>query len=308
MKHRETRKNGVRVELSADAGRTYLRWRNSTLTPFFLAAALLLGACSPEPDTGSVAFDHQHTLFNEVLRNHVEDGLVNYRALKNDQSDLDRYLASLATVPQAHYETWTRQQKLAFWINAYNAFTIKTILNHYPLSRSWLADPWRHYPAASIRQIPGVWKLRWWRAAGRYHALDHMEHVIMRRQIVEPRIHFILVCASIGCPWLENRAFDAETLEQRLDQAAVNYLYRAKRVTIDRNNGVVGLAQIFNWFNEDFPPLEESAPFFKDHPTEVVGPLTWIYRYANEADRAFLRSGSYQVRYLDYDWGLNELE
>jgi hypothetical protein len=269
------------------------------------AAALLIGACGPKPD-GHAPFDHQHALFNEVLQKHVKDRAVDYKALKSDHAGLDTYLASLAGVTQSQYEVWTRQQRLAFWINAYNAFTLKTILNHYPIGRCRLADPRQNYPTSSIRQIPGVWKLRWWRVAGHYYTLDHMEHVIMRREIAEPRIHFVLVCASIGCPWLENRAFTATTLEQRLDQAGVDYLYRSGRVNIDKDNGVVGLPQIYNWFNEDFKPLPESAAFFTDRPFKIAGPLTWIYRYASEEDRAFLRIGAYRVEYLFYDWGLNE--
>lgn len=285
-----------------------------TPLPGIIALLLILPvlwftAGAPEADSSDMpSFDHQHRLFDQILDTYVRDGLVNYSALKNDQEDLDRYLATLAAVDPEHYEEWTREQKLAFWINAYNAYTIKVILNHYPIGHSFLADPLRRYPADSIRQIPGVWKFRKWPVAGNTYTLDHMEHVIMRQEIVEPRIHFVLVCASIGCPWLESRAFDAETLEQRLDQAGINYIYSARKVIIDQENRVVGLPQIFNWFHEDFQPLEESAAFFTDYPPEIAGPLTWIYRYANEEDRAFLRSGSFRVEFLFYDWGLNELE
>lgn len=272
-----------------------------------LAWVLLLAACGPEPETLPTGpFDHQHNLFDKVLTTYVKDGLVNYRALKNDQETLDSYLASLAAVTQTQYEKWTRQQKLAFWINAYNAFTIRVILNHYPVTRSIFADPLRRYPVSSIRQIPGVWKIRKWRVASQRYTLDYMEHVIMRQKIVEPRIHFVLNCASLGCPLLENRALEAASLEERLDQAAINYIYRDHKVEIDSNNQAVRLPQIFNWFAEDFKPFEESAAFFKDRPAEIAGPLSWIYHYANEDDREFLESGSYQVSYLDYDWGLNE--
>ncbi|MCP4040903.1 MAG: DUF547 domain-containing protein, partial [Gammaproteobacteria bacterium] len=143
---------------------------------------------------------------------------------------------------------------------------------------------------------------------GRAYSLDHMEHVIMRQEIVEPRIHFVLVCASLGCPLLESRAFDAENLEQRLEQAAINYIYRDQKVEIDRKNGAVRLPQILNWFWEDFQPFEESVELFKHHPNEIAGPLNWVYHYAKAEDREFMRSGSYKVSFLHYDWGLNELE
>ena len=135
-----------------------------------------------------------------------------------------------------------------------------------------------------------------------------MEHVIMRQKIMEPRIHFVLVCASLGCPLLESYAFDAAHLEQRLDQAAINYIYRDHKVEIDRENDAVHLPQIFNWFREDFTPFGESAGFFAGRPAEIIGPMSWIYHYANADDREYLSLGSYQVSYLHYDWGLNDME
>ncbi|MCP4040708.1 MAG: DUF547 domain-containing protein, partial [Gammaproteobacteria bacterium] len=192
-----------------------MRYRQTlTLIKALLLISILLSpACGLEQDTyATVPFNHQHTLFDRILTAYVKGGLVNYKALKSDQDALDRYLESLAVVTQKQIEGWSRQQKLAFWINAYNAFTIKVILEHYPIARSILADPLQRYPANGIRQIPGVWKGLKWQAAGRAYSLDHMEHVIMRQEIVEPRIHFVLVCASLGCPLLESRAFDAENL------------------------------------------------------------------------------------------------
>ncbi len=279
----------------------------SLFKALLLVSILLSAACGSEPDISTaVPFNHQHTLFDQILTTYVKGGLVNYKTLKNDKEGLDRYLESLNAVTQNQYEGWTRQRKLAFWINAYNAFTIKVILEHYPIERSILADPLQRYPANSIRQIPGVWKGLKWPIAGRTYSLDHMEHVIMRQEIVEPRIHFVLVCASLGCPLLESRAFDAAHLEQRLEQAAINYIYRDQKVEIDRENGTVRLPQILNWFWEDFQPFEESMELFKHHPDKIAGPLNWVYHYANAEDREFLRSGSYQVSFLYYDWGLNE--
>ena len=251
-------------------------------------------------------FDHRHTLLDQVLQKHVENGLVNYRALQADQETLDRYLRALAGVDPKAYDDWTRQQKLAFWINAYNAHILRVILDHYPVTRSIFADPLRRYPASSIRQIPGVWKLRRWPVAGSTWTLDHMEHVILRQELIEPRIHFVLVCASIGCPLLESRAFDAEHLESRLDQAAVNYLYRDRKVQIDKAGNAVRLPQIFNWFAGDFTPDPQTAVFFEHYPREAIGPLTWVYRYANAADREFLRQGKFELTYLEYDWALND--
>lgn len=280
--------------------------------------------------TSGHAFDHAHTLFDQVLQKYVKDGLVNYRALKNDPATLDRYLLSLAEVDPADYERWSRPQKLAFWINAYNAYQIKAILDHYPIQPSWLADPLGHYPPDSVRQIPGVWDKLTWPVMGRQYTLDHIEHEILRKDLAEPRIHFVLVCASLGCPLLDNRAFGANDVERRLDEAVVNYIYRDRKVHIDRERRVVRLARIFEWFAEDFQLQPDTLPLFakvpravgyvkhseltgqeqrtgtKLFPKEVAGPLSWLYRYASEEDKAFLASGDYRVVFLYYDWGLNE--
>jgi hypothetical protein len=299
--------------------------RLSVLLVVPIVTALAWGAKPP------VAFDHQHTLFDNVLRKYVKNGLVNYKVLRNDQAVLSHYLQVLADIDPKSYEMWTHQQKLALWINAYNAYTIKVILDHYPIKPSWLADPLGHYPPDSIRQIPGVWDKLTWPIMGKEYTLDQMEHVIMRKQLAEPRVHFVLVCASIGCPLLENRAFDATHLEQRLDQAVVNYIYRDHKVHIDKRNRVVGLPRTFEWFGEDFQPASDSPEIFRTatkgagivkhsdltgneiaripatNAKEAAGPLSWVYRYANEEDRAFLATGNYKVIYLHYDWHLNEL-
>jgi hypothetical protein len=270
-----------------------------------IVGGLWLAGCTEAPPPPA-PFDHQHGLFDRVLQKYVANGSVDYAALQNDQDALDRYLQSLADVTPKDYEGWTRQQKLAFWINAYNAYTLRTIVDHYPVTRSIFADPLRRYPADSIRQIPGVWGWRWWPTLSGNYTLDHMEHVILRKELKEPRIHFVIVCASIGCPLLENRAFDAERLEQRLDQAAIHYLYRDRKVQIDGASKVVRLPQIFSWFAEDFTPDPETAGFFERYPREAIGPLTWVYRYANPEDRDFLRQGKFELEYLEYDWALNE--
>lgn len=282
-----------------------------TVRALLLAVVLLFPITGCGRDAGPpapvhIAFDHEHALLDSVLQKHVLQGRVDYHTLHRDTATLDRYLETLARIEPAAYEKWTRAQKLALWINAYNAFTLRVILDHYPITRSVFADPLRRYPASSIRQIPGVWKLRRWPVAGSTWTLDHMEHVILRRELVEPRIHFVLVCASIGCPLLENRAFGASTLELRLEQAADNYIHRDGKVQIDRKNRAVRLPQIFSWFAEDFKPLPEFAGHFARHPPEAAGVLTWIYRYASAEERDFLKSDAYEITYLEYDWGLND--
>lgn len=304
--------------------------RHFHLVPVSLAAILLIMLIVDSARSEVETFDHHHALFDQVLQKQVAQGRVNYRAIKDSPTLLNRYLETLAAIDPRDYELWTRQQKLAMWINAYNAYTIKAIVDHYPIQSSWLADPLGHYPPNSIRQIPGVWDKLTWRVMGQELTLDHMEHTILRKELAEPRIHFVLVCGSLGCPLLESHAFDAPRLEKRLEQAVINYIYRDRKVHIDRENKIVRLPRIFEWFSEDFQMRDDTVAVFRNAPRatgyvkhseltgkdehtdlmllpkDVAGPLSWIYRYANEQDRAFLASTNYRVVYMYYDYGLNE--
>ena len=265
--------------------------------------AIALGWCVV---AASMSFDHSHAQFDKVLRQHVKRGMVDYRALKNDPQPLLRYFQQLADIVESDYQNWTRSQKLALWINAYNAYAIKAIIDHYPIEPSWVADPLGHYPANSIRQIPGVWDEMTWPVMGKRVTLDYMEHEILRKKLDEPRIHYVLVCASIGCPLLENRAFDEVSIEQRLDQAARDYIYESHRVRIDRDNKAVGLPQIYKWFEEDFQADEAHLKLFARFSPQEAGWLSWVYRFANDEDRRFLETQDYRLVFLYYDWALNE--
>lgn len=268
-----------------------------------LLVAQLPGQASESQDT----FDHRHLLFTKVLSKYVARGMVNYQSLQANQAILNKYLQALANINSESFKNWTRQQQLAMWINAYNAFTIKVILDNYPIEHSWQLDPLGEYPDNSIRQIH-VWDNIGWTVMGNKYTLDHMEHVIMRRELVEPRIHYVLVCASIGCPYLEERAFEASDLDARLDQAGVNYIYDSRRVRIDREHKIVSLPQIYKWFKEDFESGTQYKKLLQNQPPELAGILSWVYKYANAEDRKFLESDSYRISYLFYDWALNEMQ
>ncbi len=272
---------------------------------FALASMLLAASVTPAAESGGT-FDHEHTLLTEALSEHVSDGLVDYVALMADSDKLNEYLQGLAEINSEAYKKWSRQQKLALWINAYNAFTIKVILDHYPIEHSWLADPLGQYPDNSIRQIRGVWDDMNWSVMGEKYSLNHMEHVIMRREFAETRVHFVLVCAAKGCPRLESKAFGASDLEASLDQAGIDYIYNSRRVRIDKRNKLVKLPHIFKWFSEDFESGTKYKGLFEDHPSKLAGILSWVYRYANDEDRKFLLHGSYETPYTYYDWALNE--
>lgn len=252
----------------------------------------------------SPKFDHNHTLFDSVLQKHAKYGLVDYKALTIDRSDLLKYLEQIAGIDWNDYETWSRQQKLALWINAYNALTIEVIVRNYPIGKPDLLS---YYPVNSIRHIEGVWDKLKWKVAGKMFTLDHIEHVILRKEIKEPRIHFVLVCASIGCPWLESSALTADTVEVRLDQAAYNYINRQYRVKVDVENNVVWFPMIFDWFGEDFKEGYKDSGLFAGRSPAERGLLYFIYKFLPTKQKLMLIKNEFTIKYITFDWGLNEL-
>ena len=255
-----------------------------------LAALLMAHPVFAEPEP----YDHQHALFTAVLEKHVRwnaEGTattVDYAALKAGPQTLDRYQKSLSAVSRKEFDAWTADEQLAFLINAYNAFTLKLIIDNYPIE--------------SIKNIGRFWqkpwRIRFFRLLDEEMHLDQVEHEIIREpgKYDEPRIHFAVNCAAVGCPALRDRAFTADQLEKQLDDSTRRFLRDQSRNYFDAESGVLQVSSIFRWYREDF---------------ETAGTLSeWLAEYADElADkkqhRKQLRTGV-PVKFLDYDWKLNE--
>ena len=224
--------------------RSYSVWRH---TGIFILVTLLFGAPAAgtgqdshaQPPSGTAV---DHSVFDRLLKRYVdEDGWVNYRAWKDqDEKTLRNYLQSLGEVDPEPLE---RPEKLAFWINAYNALTIQGILEFYPLksirekvSRFVGFNIWDDYPMT---------------VHGKAYSLNDIEHRILRK-MDEPRIHFAIVCASVGCPKLRNEAYRARDLDSQLQDNAKDFFARPRNFRIDRRRNTVYLSSILDWFGEDF--------------------------------------------------------
>jgi hypothetical protein len=220
-------------------------------------------------------FDHNHAAYDAVLKAYVDDGRVNYKALKADPNALDLYLDTLAGVSDAVFKAWTEEQQVAFLTNLYNAATLKLIIDHYPVK--------------SIRDIgwflKGPWDQPVVRLFGKTITLNHLEHDILRKNYKEPRLHMALVCAARGCPPLRSEAYTPERLNAQLDDQSRIYLAGPSGLRIDRAQGEAHLSAIFKWYGGDFPSI---AVFTAKHSGQSIDGL--------------------KIRYLDYDWSLNELE
>ena len=225
-----------------------------------------------------------HSVFDRLLRTYVDDdGWVNYKAWKaQDEETLRNYLKSLGKVDP---DSLGRAEKLAFWINAYNALTIQGILEFYPLksirdkvSRFVGFNIWDDYPMT---------------VHGKAYSLNDIEHRILRK-MEEPRIHFAIVCASVGCPKLRNEAYTAGDLDSQLQDNAKDFFARPRNFRIDKRRNTVYLSSILDWFGEDFGGSDRAK-------------LDFAGKYApEEKDREYLREGKPKVKYLNYDWSLNE--
>ena len=258
-----------------------------------VTAALALGFAA---SARAQAFDHTHALFSGVVSTHVVNGQVDYMGLKADPKALDRYLTTLATVSGVQLQSWTESQQLAFFINLYNASTLRLILDNYPVK--------------SIKDIgslfTGPWDQPAVRLFGKTVTLNTLEHALLRKQYHEPRLHMALVCAAKGCPPLRSEAYTAERLNEQLDAQARTYLASPAGLHIDRAGAVVQLSSIFKWYGADFIKAFAAHITAGSFTDAERGSLGFVSGYLNPSDQAFVGAGAYQLRYLDYDWSLNE--
>ena len=242
-----------------------------------LLALLAVVASAAQP------FDHSHAAWTAVLRGYVRDGAVDYAGLKaRGEPQLTSYLRALETLPREEYEHFSREQRLAFWINAYNAYTVRLTLDHYPLK--------------SIRSI-GLLPLAAFRKSfipllGQELSLNDIENDRLRAELRDPRIHFAIVCASKSCPALRSEAWRADAIDQQLDEATVAFLRDTSRNRWDAPGRTLLLSSIFKWFREDFERAAGSL-------------LAFVARYARPEVAAVLQQGPVKIEFLDYDWSLN---
>jgi hypothetical protein len=230
--------------------------------------------------------------------------MVDYKGLKARRHKLDEFASALAKHDRKDYEKWTDKAKIAFLVNAYNALTLKAIIDNYPIQSSFLRA--LRFPKNSIRQIPGVWDELKFTVMNEPITLDGIEHDTLRAQFNEPRIHTALVCAAIGCPPLRNEPYTAESLDAQLHDQTTRFLGNPKQFRIDRDKRIVYLSSIFKWFGNDFVKKYGTGKKFSGYSDSERAVLNFISGFVTPDDKTFLEKGGYSIDYLDYDWSLNE--
>ena len=280
-----------------------IRYRKLAVVLLIVLDSYPLSGWAQAQGERSQPFDYAD--YAEALKTHVnEKGMVDYKQLKAHPEKLRAYVNALARIPRSRYAEWGDKAKIAVWLNAYNGLTLKAIIDNYPITASFLKS--RIYPKNSIRQISGVWDKIKFTVMGQRVTLSHIEHKILRAQFNEPRIHMALVCAALGCPTLRNEPYVGRRLDEQLDDQARVFLSNRRKSRVVRGAKTVHLSPIFKWFGEDF--VERYAPpqTIGRHDRETSAVLNFLAGYLGQADQNYVRRGSFKVKYLDYDWSLNE--
>ena len=253
---------------------------NSNSRYSFVFLLLILFSCqSPVLGmAGSTAPSHQ--LWNELLKSNVKpDGLVDYKGFIREKPKLEKYLKLLSeNAPDR--KTWSKNEQLAYWINVYNAFTVKLIVDFYPTKS--IRDLG---PRIKIPLIKDVWHYKFFKIAGVEMSLDEVEHSILRKEFEEPRIHFAINCASVSCPPLLNEAFVVANLENQLTRVATTFINDPTRNKISSQSAQ--LSSIFSWFKGDF--------------TKKGTLIEFLNRYAKVK-----LSPNARITFMEYNWNLNE--
>jgi hypothetical protein len=260
-----------------------------------IALALLLACTAPLG-----AEDRPVRQFDEILDQYVRDGMVYYRALRQDHAKLEAYLAWLAA---ESVEKAPRAQQLAFWLNAYDALVLKTVIDHYPISR---VTP--SYPAHSIRQIPGAFEQLQHRVAGRMVTLDQIEQAILP-VFKDPRVYLAIGRGAIGGGRLRSEAFAADRVEAQLTEVAAECAGRSQCFTIDAASDSVALSPVFSWRANDFIAAYDmtSPPAFAARSPIERAVLAFVGPKLLAGESAFLTKNEFKVVFKPFDWSLNDL-
>jgi len=280
-------------------------YTNKTLASALLFALILCSISKgiSQETTNRSVFDYDN--YADVLEIFVNDkGMVDYKGLKNNPKKLYSFVNDLSRLESERYENWAKKQKIAFWLNAYNGLTLKVIIENHPIKSSWTKS--LIYPKNSIRQIDGVWDEITHNVMGQELTLEHIEHEILRKEFNEPRIHMALVCAAMGCPPLHREPYVGTELDSQFNEQAREFLNNPKKFKLVRSKNSVYLSPIFKWFAEDFAEKYGHKGKVDGKSKEKSAIIHFITQYLSRDQQRYLLNGTYRIKYLDYDWSLNE--
>jgi hypothetical protein len=252
----------------------------------FVGTVIILGACVWCMSSCGIRISGKgpvisHEKWTNLLRKHVgNDGLVDYKGFIADKAELQSYLDLVSKSAPA--KSWSENDKIAYWLNAYNAYTVKLIIDNYPVKS--IKDLG---PANQIIFVNTPWDKKFFKIGGRTMTLNNIEHRILRKQFTEPRIHFALNCASMSCPKLRAEAYEGNMLDKQLTEQAIGFLSDTTRNQPSADNPK--MSSIFNWYGGDMKKWSKLS----------------LIQYINKYSPVPINENA-NIDYLKYDWSLNE--
>ena len=276
---------------------------NTRFIQRLLALLLLIGPWA----VAQAQFDHSHKAWDTLLKKHVvllqggRASQTSYAGMRADEAALKAYAESLSKVTEAEFKGWNKAQQMAFLINTYNAYTVVKILQKYPNLKS-------------IRDFGSVignpWKDKFFTLFGREAFLDDIEHNTLRKPGVydEARVHYAVNCAAIGCPMLREEAFVADKLDAQLEEQARRFLSDRSRNRFNAAQGALEVSKIFDWFKVDW---QSGYKGIGANAQPIASREQYFARYADvlsdkPEERKLIAAGSVAIRFLDYDWAIND--
>ncbi len=243
----------------------------------FWVGIISFSSCAKKINVSSDSKPISHATWDSLLQKHVVDGHVNYQGFQADSLSFYHYI-NLLSANHPNEKHWAEKERLAYWINAYNAFTIQLVIENYPVKG--IKEIKKGIPFVS-----SVWDIKFIEIENQTYDLNNIEHTILRKHFEEPRIHFAIVCASISCPELLNEAYVAERIDHQLNNQAIQFINDTSRNKITKE--AISISKIFSWFKGDFTKKESLIDF--------------LNRYSKTKINA-----NADISHLSYDWNLNE--
>lgn len=276
--------------------------RHASLSAAALVIVALTAGFATARQAAPDTVEALHRPLDAILDLYVRDGFVYYRALRSERGRLDRYVASL-NVPADAYSKWPREQQMAFWLNAYNVFVLKTVIDAYPIKgKSGL------YPAVSIRQVPGAFEQLRHRAAGRTVTLDEIEKTILP-EFKDPRLSLALGRGAVGSGRLRSEAYAGSRIGEQLDALQREFVTQETMVRIDRAGEQISVTPILSWHESEFVEAYDkgaTGPLAQRSPIERAL-VSFIDRHLLPLEREFVQKNEFRVTYHPFDWRLNDL-
>ncbi|RKY23522.1 MAG: DUF547 domain-containing protein [Planctomycetota bacterium] len=288
-----------------------------TVFTTLMAVLIFISSCSPEKPksakpakveplkpTPIVSF---HDKCADILKNYVDDnGMVDYKTLNRKKAELNRVLDEFRNLAPEQYNRWPKEDKIAFWLNAYNIELLNIIIENYPIKAARIRLVF--WPPTSIRHIRGIWDRHKFMVMNEEFTLAEIEKRFFQKQFDEPRVFFAMHRASYSGPPLRNEPYSGDKLDSQLDDQVRKFLSSPLAFRIDREKKRVYLSALLksSWHGTDFISKYGTDKKFKDQQPAVRAVLNFITNYVSEQDVYFLETENYSVRFLKYDWRLNE--